>query len=105
MLLCAAANNSSIDRECHELEGSPSPNTVRGVDQDSRELNQSETQVNKALGKHLKRAYGKKPQKVAVDLVEIPSLIMGNPAKTPKKCDEAKQNKAQLTFTSSLLFM
>ena len=31
VLLSAAANNSSIDRECDELEGCPSANTVRGV--------------------------------------------------------------------------
>lgn len=91
VLLCAAANNSSIDRECDELEGSPSPNTVRGVLKDSLELNQSETQVNKALGKHLKRAYCKKPQKVAVDLVEIP--YHGQPSQDPQEVrrGQAKQ--------------
>ena len=52
VLLSAAANNSSIDRECSELVGAPSPNTVRGVLKDSLELDQTETQVNKALGKH-----------------------------------------------------
>ncbi len=43
VLLSAAANNSSIDRECDELEGCPSANTVRGVLKNSLELNQTET--------------------------------------------------------------
>ncbi len=67
VLLSAAVNNSSIDRECDELEGSPSANTVRGVLKDSLELNQTETQVNQALVRQLKRSYWKKPQKIAVD--------------------------------------
>ena len=72
VLLSAAANNSSIERECSEHEIAPSPNTVRGVLQNSLELEQLEIQVNKALSIHLKPSYWKKPLTVATDLVEVP---------------------------------
>ncbi len=54
VLLSAAANNSSIDRECDELEGCPSANTVRGVLKDSLELNQTETLPQPGSGQTLK---------------------------------------------------
>ena len=83
VLLSAAANNSSIERECSEHEIAPSPNTVRGVLKDSLELEQLEIQVNKALSIHLKPSYWKKPQTVATDLVEIP--YHGQAAQDPQE--------------------
>ncbi len=96
MLLSAAANNSSIDRECDELEGCPSANTVRGVLKDSLELNQTETQVNQALVRHLKRSYWKKPQKIAVDLVEIP--YHGQPSQDPEEVRRGKAKQGTTHF-------
>ena len=91
VLLAAAANNSSIDRECEELEGAPSPNTVRGILKESLELNQTEIQVNKALGKHLRPSYWKKPQAVAVDLVDIPYHGQANQDPEEIRRGQAKQ--------------
>ncbi len=102
VLLSAAANNSSIDRECDELEGSPSANTVRGVLKDSLELNQTETQVNEALGRHLKRVYWRKPQKVAVDKRRNP-LSWTTQSRLRRSATRVLPNKGRLTSTSSPL--
>lgn len=72
VLLSASANRTSIDRECDELEGAPSANTVRGVLRDSLELEKTERQLNEALWHDLKPGYWKRPLKVAVDLVGLP---------------------------------
>ena len=73
VLLAAAANNTSIEHECSSQGGAPSPNTVRGVLRSSLELQQLERQVNQALWVHLNARCWKGLQKVAVDLVEVPS--------------------------------
>lgn len=99
VLLAAAANNTSIDRECDELEGAPSANTVRGVLRESLELQKLETQVNKALWEHLKPSYWKRPQKVAVDLVEVP--YHGQTAKEP---DEVRRGQAKQGTTHFHVF-
>jgi hypothetical protein len=72
VLLSAAANRTSIDRECDELKGAPSANTVRGVLRDSLDLQILEGQLNQALGEPLQPVYWQKPQSVAVDLVDVP---------------------------------
>ena len=72
LLLSAAANRTSIDRECDELEDAPSPNTVRGVLRDSLELQVLERQLNQSLGQGLNPVYWRNPQHIAVDLVDIP---------------------------------
>ena len=94
ILLSAAANQTSIDRECDELEGAPSPNTVRGVLRDSLELQMLERQLNKALGQDLNPVYWQHPQHVAVDLVDIPyyGLAKENP-------DEVRRSQAKLGTT------
>lgn len=99
VLLSAAANNSSIERECEEHEIAPSPNTVRGVLKESLELNKLETQVNKALWAHLKPAYWKKPQTVATDLVEVP--YHGQAEQDP---DEIRRGKAKQGTTHFHVF-
>lgn len=94
ILLSAAANQTSIDRECAELEGAPSPNTVRGVLRESLEVQMLERQLNKALGQDLNPVYWQHPQHVAVDLVDIPyyGLAKENP-------DEVRRSQAKLGTT------
>jgi putative transposase len=94
ILLSAAANQTSIDRECDELEGAPSPNTVRGVLRDSLELQMLERKLNNALGQDLNPVYWQHPQHVAVDLVDIPyyGLAKENP-------DEVRRSQAKLGTT------
>jgi hypothetical protein len=94
ILLSAAANQTSIDRECDELEGVPSPNTVRGVLRDSLEIQTLERQLNKAVGQDLNPAHWRDPQHVAVDLVDIPyyGLAKENP-------DEVRRSQAKLGTT------
>ncbi len=58
--------------------------------------NQTETQVNKALGKHLKRVYWKKPQKVAVDLVDVP--YHGQPSQDPEEVRRGKAKQGTTHF-------
>ena len=99
ILLSAAANNSSIERECEEHEIAPSPNTVRGVLKDSLEVEQLENQVNKALWAHLKPAYWKKPQIIATDLVEVP--YHGQAAQEP---DEIRRGQAKQGTTHFHVF-
>ncbi|MGB8698783.1 MAG: hypothetical protein WCD18_05140 [Thermosynechococcaceae cyanobacterium] len=50
ILLSAAANRTSIERECDELSGAPSPNTVRGVLRNSLELQNLELTLTRPLG-------------------------------------------------------
>jgi putative transposase len=94
ILLSAAANRTSIDRECDELEGAPSPNTVRGVLRDSLELQMLERQLNQSLGQDLNRVYWRNPQHVAVDLVDIPyyGLAKDDP-------NEVRRSQAKLGTT------
>jgi putative transposase len=99
ILLSAAANRTSIDRECDELEGAPSPNTVRGVLRDSLNLQTLERQLNQAFGQDLNPFSWKHPQHVAVDLVDIPyyGTALNNP-------DEVRRGKAKLGTTHFHVF-
>lgn len=94
ILLSAAANQTSIDRECDELEGAHSLNKVRGVLRESLELQMLERQLNKALGQDLNPVYWQHPPHVAVDLVDIPycGLAKENP-------DEVCRSQAKLGTT------
>ena len=94
IILSAAANRSSIDRECDELEGAPSPNTVRGVLRNSLTLQTLENQINQALSQNLNPAYWKHPQQVAVDLVDLPYY-----GKAKDNPDEIRRSKAKLGTT------
>ncbi len=97
ILLSAAANRTSIDRECDELEGAPSPNTVRGVLRDSLNLQTLEKQLNQALGQDLNPVYWQHSQHIAVDLVDIPyyGTALNN-------LDEVRRSKAKLGTTQIL---
>ena len=96
VLLSASANRTSIERECDELEGAPSANTVRGVLRDSLELDNTERQLNEALGHDLKPGYWKRPLKVAVDLVGIP--YYGNSAVDSDELCRAKAKQGTTYF-------
>jgi hypothetical protein len=94
VLLSAAANRTSIDRECDELKGAPSANTVRGVLRDSLDLQILEGQLNQALGEPLQPVYWQKPQSVAVDLVDVPYYGIAKNAP-----DEVRRGQAKLGTT------
>jgi putative transposase len=99
VLLAAATNNSSIEQECSSLEGAPSPNTVRGVLRESLKLQNLERQVNQALWAHLNTRYWKGPQKVAVDLVEVPYHGLA-----AKDSDEIRRGQAKQGTTHFHVF-
>jgi len=99
VLLAAAANNTSIEHECDSLQGAPSANTVRGVLRESLELQKLERQVNQALWGHLNSRCWQDPQKVAVDLVEVP--YHGRSAKNP---DEIRRSQAKQGTTHFHVF-
>jgi hypothetical protein len=99
ILLGAAANCTSIDRECDELEGAPSANTVRSVLRDSLDLQTLEAQLNQALGQHLQPMYWQKPQPVAVDLVDVPYHGTARDS-----LDEVRRGQAKLGTTHFHVF-
>jgi hypothetical protein len=103
VLLAAAANNTLIEHECGSLQGAPSANTVRGVLRESLELQKLERQVNQALWDYLNSRCWQDPQKVAVDLVEVP--YHGLAPKIHMKSAGVKPNRVQLTSTYSPLLM
>jgi putative transposase len=99
ILVSAAPNRSSIDRECEELSSAPSPNTVRSVLRNSLELQNLERQLNEALGAHLNPVYWRYPQDIAVDRVDIPyyGLSKADP-------DEVRRGQAKLGTTHFHVF-
>ena len=99
ILLAAAANNTSIDYECSQHEGGASANTIRGVVEDSFEVQTAETEVNAALWHYLDLRYWKQGQSVAVDLVAVP--YYGQPASDP---NEVRRGKAQQGTTHFHVF-
>src|SRR5688572_2341766 len=61
VLLGAASRRSSIEQECEDRPGAPSPNVVRAVLRESLELDSSEADLNRALSEHLEPRYWKDP--------------------------------------------
>ena len=77
LLVAAAAERSSIESACHEMETSPSGNRVREqlkgeLPQGLEELRTLEAAFNAALVEHVPRSVFKRSRQVAVDLVLIP---------------------------------
>ena len=73
VLLFAAARRKSIHDACGRLRGVPSDETLRkalyATLPDIREL---ERRINAALADRLPKSFGKRPQRIAIDLSEIP---------------------------------
>ena len=98
VLLFAASRRRSIHDACGRLSGTPSDETLRqALHQTLPDASELERRINAALADRLPKSFRKRPQRIAIDLSEIP--YHGQPQQDPNEVAEASPRAAPRIFT------
>jgi len=97
VLLFAASRRRSIFDACGRLSGTPSDETVRqALLATLPGAGELERRINAALADRLPKSFGKRPQRIAIDLSEIP--YHGRPQHDPNEVRRGKPKSGTTHF-------
>ena len=97
VLLFAAGRRRSIHDACGRLSGTPSDETLRqALHQTLPDVSELERRINPALADRLPKSFRKRPQRIAIDLSEIP--YHGQPQQNPNEVRRGKPKSGTTHF-------
>ena len=97
VLLFAASRRRSIHDACGRLSGTPSDETLRqALHQTLPDVSELERRINAALADRLPKSFRKRPQRIAIDLSEIP--YHGQPQQNPNEVRRGKPKSGTTHF-------